>query len=377
MYTFTAHELGGLTLFEAVGTFSPGDIWALVGEKARVATFTFAAESVSWRAYGRNFYSRDEREDAPGSLDPSVLRLETAMRDVSAENQRSLKYAGVPISEITAIQFTPLERPVEWHASGEKKIPSVIEIPLDLDPWVDTERIAQNYLISKHNSGVELAPYEKAQLVGSILAFNSGSINGQIAEQFGFDRDAVQNNPEVRWHYLSIKQRRKVALTEPEQAWLEHLKERRRHDAIMGVMQEYKRCRIDRLDATAIWPSLERVLRSAIDFRPSVLLHGKRQVYWDLTSYAHIALRHVKGMQVTEGTTLPYLAEDLEMLIEKVLGRVEDEIKDHLQGKPGKAFFLAGRRSVYFNDDFYSFHLDGSGRLANFHCLGPRRSKSA
>jgi hypothetical protein len=139
------------------------------------------------------------------------------------------------------------------------------------------------------------------------------------------------------------------------------------------MLTEVRRLRIERLDPAILSPLLEKVLESAIAFRPDILLHGKRQICWDVATYSHIALRHVKGLQLGEGTTFPYRAEDLKMLIQKVLACVEDDIKYHFANKPGKVFFLAGRRSVYFNEDYYAFHIDGSGRLINFHRWDPRR----
>lgn len=123
-------------------------------------------------------------------------------------------------------------------------------------------------------------------------------------------------------------------------------------------------------------PALERVMRSGTEFDPSTLLTvGKHQVYWTLESYAHIALRHVKGLQVgqfTDRTVFPYRAEDLKALVEKVLGCVEEEIAHHHKSNPGRPFYLVGSRCVYFNGDYYALRIDPSGRLVNFHRCAPR-----
>lgn len=378
MYTLNVSDLNGLVVHEAVGTFTPADIWELVGAKARVATFSFVPESPSHRTYGARivaatFYPPEERRDAPASLSNTELRLETAMREIEPEPQRALKYKGVALADIASILYLPIERPVEHHDSGEKKIPNVIEIPFEPQPGLNVDRLEQNYLISKNNHGDHLAPFEKAQLMGSLLAFGGGRVDGRIAEHFGFSQEALKSDLEVRWHYLSVKERQGLALTAPEREWLQHLAQERRAESITTVLKELKACRADRVDPNKLGPILERVLRSAVDFRPDVLLHGKHQIYWDLPSYAHITMRHVKELQVIEGTAFPYKSEDLKMLIEKVLGRVQDEIRDHFKTNPDKVFYLAGRRCVYFNEDYYAFHIEPTGRLKNFHRWDSRR----
>lgn len=89
---------------------------------------------------------------------------------------------------------------------------------------------------------------------------------------------------------------------------------------------------------------------------------------------ARIALGHIREMQVgslAAKTPIPYRAKDLEMLIEKILATVPEDIHSHFDESPSKVFYRAGARSVYFHDDYYSFHINPDGRLINFHPLGP------
>ncbi|WP_135622237.1 hypothetical protein [Solemya pervernicosa gill symbiont] len=92
--------------------------------------------------------------------------------------------------------------------------------------------------------------------------------------------------------------------------------------------------------------TIAAVLESSKGFYPSVLLHGKLQVYWDIDSYVHIALRHVKDYQVgglREKTPFPYKSSDLKSLIEKVLQRVELEIKEYLESGQTTDFTRHGK----------------------------------
>ena len=62
----------------------------------------------------------------------------------------------------------------------------------------------------------------------------------------------------------------------------------------------------------------QSILANAIEFAPSVLLHGKNQVFWDLQSYLHIVIRHIDAYQVGNfkgKTVLPYELTDLKCLV--------------------------------------------------------------
>ncbi len=115
---------------------------------------------------------------------------------------------------------------------------------------------------------------------------------------------------------------------------------------------------------------LREILTSIESFSPSVLLHGKFQVYWDIDSYIHIALRHVKDYQVgnyRDKTPFPYKANDLKSLIEKVLHRVEEELEQHLSQESDKDFTRHGEMAIFYNGDHYHLRINTEGRLVQFH----------
>lgn len=378
MYALETHAVGPFPLVEASGAFTAADLWELVGERSRVSTFTLAAGSESRTVFGTTvvgvvLYHPDERTGAPATLGADRLRLQATMRDFPRELERRLQHPGLPLADITCVQFVPIDRPIEHHAEGDKKIPNVIEIPYEHDPTLNVNSLIYGYLVSKSNDGVELAPFEKAQLVGIILAQRDGKIDSRILDHFAVSIDDARNSPEIWYYRLTAKERQGKALTPHEKTHLDDLREIRRMQAVTTVLTEVKKRHLELVDASIAGPILTKVLESAIAFKPDILLHGKGQVYWDVATYAHIALGHVKGLQLGPGTTFPYRADDLKMLIEKVLGCVDVTIQEHFAAAPGKRFFLAGKRSIYFNGDYYSFHIEGNGRLVNFHSLSDRR----
>jgi hypothetical protein len=117
---------------------------------------------------------------------------------------------------------------------------------------------------------------------------------------------------------------------------------------------------------------LREIFESINAFTPSILLHGKNQVFWDIDSYIHIALRHVKDYQVgnyKNKTPFSYKPKDLESLIEKVLWQVADELKQHLSQESGNDFTRHGKMAIFYNGDHYHLHINGEGRLIQFHMV--------
>lgn len=108
-------------------------------------------------------------------------------------------------------------------------------------------------------------------------------------------------------------------------------------------------------------------------------MHGKKQVYWDLDSYIHIALRHLKDHQLgsfSSKTPFPYRSDDLKILIEKVLSRIKEEIRQYLMASPESDFTRHGKMAVFYNGDHYNLRINPEGRLTQFHMVGSRFNMS-
>lgn len=136
------------------------------------------------------------------------------------------------------------------------------------------------------------------------------------------------------------------------------------------MLKEIKRSGINSEELAESSTIFETIIPSLFNFEPAILLYGKKQIYWDIDSYLHIIFRHIKDLQIgyfKNKSSFPYKFEDLRMLIEKVLGKVKDEIKKHFEEKSGKDFKRVGKMSVFFNDDYYSIQIDKQGRLVNIY----------
>ena len=385
MHSTNIYQLAGITLVQmSGGPFTHHELWKSLGEQQYVATFELKADSEAYKRYGpsvvgRIAYTMGDRREMSRAYDPGPVRIDSLQPELATEAKKELKYHGFSLESIRIVSFVPLNRPEERHESGEKKLPNVIEIPYDHDPRADVDRLTQSYLVRKNNDGMELAPFERDQVIGITLGLNDGHIDRRILEHFGHDTATAAESLDVRYYRLQTKQRH-GGLTEAEKSSLAEVEELRSIHALIEVLRELKASQLKQDDILKAKVPIAEVMQSVRDFHPSVLLHGKPQVFWDLKAYVHITMRQVRDFQIgqfRERSAFPYKVSDLEQLIEKVLKVVAEEIEQHFKQSPTKLFTRHGSMSTYFNGDYYSFRIEPSGRMSAFCVCRDRHDSQA
>lgn len=365
-------------------SFDPALFFDLVGRAGYMTTVCFRAGSPERAKFGNQItgvaiYSASQLEQITTNSDYSVLssrqRFACYMRDISFRAKDELKYQGFDIQSIERLFFNREKRPAEQHDDGKKKIPNVIEIELD-DLNVDVDLLEQSYLFSKLNNQVNLPLFEKERLIGITLAINDRIIDKRILAHLGFSETDLGDKNALWEAYYQVKRRRKT-ISDEEEATASELDSLLRIQALNCTLQALPPV----LQACAPDPEFKdafsRIAEEAIRFRPQILLHGKTQIFWDLDSYLHIVLRHVEDFQVgafLEKSPIPYRAQDLKALIEKVLSSIDDEIEHHFRENGPSVFRRSGKMAAEFNGDYYHLRIDDDGRLVQFHPAGKRYS---
>lgn len=363
--------------------FHPLDLYEMIGREQFMTTFQFKQGSDAAKKYGRNitgvvfydFKTKTNLEEALRSRANIVtreLKIDTPFSTLGAEEKKRLKYQGVHLCDLESIAYLRYRKEIEFHNTGEKKIPNIIEIKADLS-GIDPIVLSQNYLVSKANSGVELIQFEKEELIGLTLGMNDFRIDSRVLEHFGFSKDSLMRNSNIFLNAYRAKEQRKK-LTEEEARLCAEIKSVKALESIAVLVKEIEKIGLSATDLKSNEESLKKITKSAIKFKPGILLHGKKQIYWDLESYLHITLRHVKEFQINPSnrkTLFPYQASDLKSLIEKVLQRIEDEIKLHLNNQSSSVFVRHGSMAIEFNGDHFHLRIESSGRLSQFHTVSP------
>lgn len=388
-YRITDYRDLGLPSIEVAGVqFHYQDLYEMVGQNQFMTTFELRKGSASHSKYGGSvlgviFYDRKGLDSLERSFQAGVeiakqrIRIDSPCRKLSEEKKGDLKYIGISIDDIEAISFLPYVRETEKYETGEKKVPDIIEIEVDCSD-IDTDILNQNYLASKQNSGTKLIQYEKEQLIGITLAFNNGHVDSRLLAEFGFTEDDLKTNHNIWMSLYKVKERRNQ-LTEVDKKNYAEVKGIISLEKFNKVVREFVSTGISASLEKADSSILKNIFSAVENFSPSILMHGKNQVYWDVNSYIHIALRHLKDYQLGHfklKTHFPYKAEDLKSLIQKVIQRIDAEIEDYLGSNPTGDFTRHGKMGIEYNRDHFHLRINKEGRLTQFHTVESAFNKS-
>ncbi len=382
-YRIVDYSEDGIPYIEVYGDqFHYQDLYEIVGRKQYMSTFQLKSGSESFEEFGATVLGVIHYDDKilkalessmidGAEVSKTRIRIDSPDRELSLQQKGDLKYRGIIVSDIEKFSFLVYKEEVEKHETGEKKVPGILEIEVDFSD-MDVDILNQNYLSSKINSGTNLIQYEKEQFIGITLAINDGRIDSRILKYLGYDEHDLKDNLNIWKQFYEVKKRRNQ-LTDIDDKDYREIKGILSLEKIPKVLKELANSGLSDSEDESEKVILREIIESIKTFSPSILLHGKNQVYWDVDSYIHIALRHVKDYQLglyKNKTPFPYKAVDLKTIIKNVLHRVEDEIKQHLSQDSGNDFTRHGAMAVFYNEDHYHLRINSKGRLTQFHAVG-------
>jgi hypothetical protein len=199
--------------------FHPLDLYEMIGREQFMTTFQFKRGSDAAQKYGRNvtgvifydFKTKETLEEALRSradIKTSILKIDTPDSALPTEERKKLKYQGVDLRDLESIASLRYKQKIEFHDTGEKKVPNIIEIKANLS-GIDRIVLTQNYLVSKANSGVELIQFEKEELIGLTLGTNDFRIDTRVLEHFGFSKNSLMGNSNIFLAAYGAKERKK------------------------------------------------------------------------------------------------------------------------------------------------------------------------
>ncbi|OOZ39915.1 hypothetical protein BOW53_09610 [Solemya pervernicosa gill symbiont] len=91
-------------------------------------------------------YEYADGVDYRGLTALTSLSMAVSAREITEETRCDLKYGGISIGDIEGISFLPYKRTTEFHKSGDKRVPDIIEIEADCS-GIDVDIINQSYLV--------------------------------------------------------------------------------------------------------------------------------------------------------------------------------------------------------------------------------------
>lgn len=366
--------------------YSIEDIYKLFGQYDWVATFFFKSNSEAYKKYGPyvtglvdyTFQERQNLEKKIQSDDYSKtagnIKLKYLMNDEDEEYVSKLRFDGFHTDEIKRINYLPWERENKFINDEKNKIvPNIIKIPTSDIPnfgSINIESIKMKTFESRFHRDAALLYEEKCEYAGILSAFLGGNFPEKINKYCGLDIDEVQNNPIVYRYYLKTKQKRD-GLSIEENVRLIDLEMKHIVENLNVFDEELQSAFGGNFELSQDKELYQFCKDEVAKFEKERLLQIHPMIYWDVRSFCHIYLRHVKETQVggnsANKSVITYQYDEIKRLIQQVLKSVQNEIEKHYKKNGNKGFKRVGRRAIYFNGEYYYVYIDENGRLESFY----------
>lgn len=362
------------------------DIYETFGQFDWVATFFFKEGTKAFQKYGQYItgiivYSFDERQKLEEKIKSSnndkaegIIKLKYLMNVKDDEFKSTLLSQGFHTSDLKYIEYLPWEKQNKFtRDETDKEVPNIIKIPLSDIPNADKlnfDNISMRLFESRFYRGKDVLYEEQCEFAGMLLAISEGEISPDIEKYCGLTVDEINNTPIVYRQYLKSKEKR-TGLSNEEKVRLIDLEMAQTLKNIKVFDEELKLAFGKKFDINKNQSLYNFLKNEVVKFKKERLLQIRQNIYWDIQSFCHIYLRHVKETKV-EGNSksksvIPYRYEEIRRLIQQVLKSIKEEIESHYYKRKNTRLFRAGKKSVYYNGDYYCIYISKDGKLENFY----------
>ena len=362
--------------------YSIENIYAQVGQFDRYAIFQFYPGSAAFQLYGSTvygdvLYTPSERERLKAVIDADRVSncdgrifLKGALRNKALNLQ--LKNIGFLASDINRLSTMDMESVKnEYESKGTKRIPHTINVDFERGSF-STERALCYIYESRLQSGPPLIPYEHQKYITLKYLFDKAEIPEDVVRTHLFDAATGYFFNDVTITVFEFLHEQ-LPSDKKIKSFLFQALTKRKNERIkaickqLGIAQRH----LDNFKANNPQGHTE-LMQVIIGFEPEAIpVWGWRYaVYWDFDRFIHIYLRHYKefliqGSSKGQGTNFQYLYKDIRRLIEIVLKNNQEAIEEKLDA--GKEFYQHDEQGYYYNGNYYTFKIDKTGRLMQFH----------
>ncbi len=361
-------------------SYSLDKIYALVGREDRVAILTFRPESVAAKLYGDSItvvfvYSQFEKEKYEAKFKAGIdegkvglIKAKYLGYDKPDELKNKLLKDGIGSSDISSIfqGFWPHEN--LYHEEKTRTIRK-LNIPLRTMPkggdydWMFGMK--KRFL----QQGIGLSPHDRDWYLAMKKFYEPENLSE--GEKGEMTVDGVLK-PRIEKNYLEIKLGKEI-ITEEEEKRFDVLLEESFNANFEILKKELNDAgtSVEKLFAENR-PLLYYLMRGCGKFIPqAVNVMGKCAVYMDFKTFLHVYLRHVEEFRVAdnfkEKDKFLWNPDDVTSVIENVIRSTDEEIQKYWEAKPNNRFSKYGDQSIYYEGDYYTFHIEADGRLSTFH----------
>jgi len=356
------------------------EIYVLVGRGDKTTTVTFHPESESFKTYGRHVtvvftYTQKERLAldeliSEGEFNTSgFAKAKFLGLELSVDKIEKLNSEGINSDDITEILHFTHERANTFHSKETREIKKSI-IPMktlsrgrDFD-WMYgfTKRLVRD--------NIGITPHERNFYLGGKFYYEPDELTDDEVNEIY--EGGMTLKEEVEYQFLFIKMmREEINEEEKKQLGLLISKKHKRNFDILDTYLQQAGSSIKKLAELNIDKAVE--LFAKVDgFTDRKLSHNAPKIiYIDIDGFLHIYMRHVEEMKINKHfehkDNFQWKEEDVFLVIKNVIEQVDKEIQDFFLKNPDRRYSRYGDKSLYFEGDYYTFHIEKNGRLSTFH----------
>jgi hypothetical protein len=360
--------------------YSVEDIYKLVGREDKTAGITFRIGSESHEYFGSFItviftYTQSEREE----LDERVqdennktsgrIRAKHLAGDLTEAQINRLGTEGIATDDIIEILYFKAPEKNTFHSKEKRKI-KIFEIqsyPLPKGRDYDWMYGFKKELAER---GIGMCPAERNFYLAGKYYYEPDNLTKSEVNEIYQDGNFMSEL--VEWEYLSIKLFREE-ITNEEKARLGELigKRKKQHYQILDNYLKQAGSSLKKLAKENLEQAVDLFIKVS-DFRERRLnVTGKQPIYIDIDSYLHIYMRHVEDFKITDHfedkDNFQWSEEDVFSVMRHVIEETNEEIQVHFEKFPNNRYSRYGKQSVYYQGDYYTFHIEQTGRVSTFH----------
>lgn len=360
--------------------YTTEEIYVLVGKDDKTATLTFKYQSESQKLYGDFItvvfiYTQKERELLDEKIkelpfkNTGFIKARYLGRDLGENKKERLIQIGVDSQDIAEILYFTHPQENTFHSRKLRTI-DTIEIPISTAP--KGEDLNWHYGFKKKliKEEIGLSPRERNSYLAGKYYFEKDKLTDLENQEIYFEPNVM--NQHIEWEYLTIKYLREE-ITEDETT---------RMIKILSIKKSETNQILDKYlqDAGSSLKKLSKEnIEQFVDIYIKVLhfhdrrlnVLGKTPIYIDVHSYLHIYFRHVEEMQVNKQfehkDNFQWKEENVFTVMENVIQQINEEIQNHFEKDIKNRYSRYGEQSIYFEGDYYTFHIEQGGRISTFH----------
>lgn len=363
--------------------YSLENIYRIVGKDDKVATLTLKSGSESCEKYGSEptvvfQYSQRERElmdkqvlsntDNHGKVRAKVLGYGLPFNLPATKEMEFIEINSEDIEDIYLLPFNL--NPNTFH-SDKKRKHNTINIEMsskskggDWDWYYGFEKMRVE------EKGIILSPEERNHYLAMKLYYEPYSMTIQEKNESFVSENIL--NESVGYHYFMLKKERAELKDEIKEKMEQlayyrlHKKKEKLNEYLVQAGSSLKKLMSDDVHfAAKLFIAISKFKEKRLN------ISGRYPIYLDDDSYLHIFTRHVEEFKFNNHYNIKdnfqWEEEDVIMVIKKVIEKIDEEYQEFRSQNPTLRYSRYNDKSLYFEGDYYTLHIEPSGRIDTFY----------